>query len=349
MPLAQDEQLILDSIKVPSDNDPLRPEFPDEGPKFPATPTYKIEVPRFKYVWLKDESFNPTGTHKDRMAWEMVVTYRDLLIAKKRGIIKKLPHLSIISSGSAANAIQTALRKYRLPNLKILVGYNIDKETKRNLKKIGCEIYETDLAKKPLNAEEILRLTNNPDGIDITSDESLDPDTRFYDWLSYEILNNSPDYCFIPYGSGHLYENLLNVSKREIMASVGRGSCDPRFKGDVKKLEKCHFMGAATHNPNSLADKLYCPHQPFIHFDGPWLEVFRSKGYCGKESQVHSLQEKYLKEAMILAKKLGVKCEPSGIAGLGLLLQMQKEIPKDKKIVIVSTGINKWVKTPLII
>ena len=56
-----------------------------------------------------------------------------------------------------------------------------------------------------------------------------------------------------------------------------------------------------------------------------------------------------MKEAMILAKKLGVKCEPSGIAGLGLLLQMQKEIPKDKKIVIVSTGINKWVKTPLII
>ncbi|KKT19691.1 MAG: hypothetical protein UW03_C0015G0067 [Candidatus Peregrinibacteria bacterium GW2011_GWA2_43_8] len=219
MPLAQDEQLILDSIKVPSDNDPLRPEFPDEGPKFPATPTYKIEVPRFKYVWLKDESFNPTGTHKDRMAWEMVVTYRDLLIAKKRGIIKKLPHLSIISSGSAANAIQTALRKYRLPNLKILVGYNIDKETKRNLKKIGCEIYETDLAKKPLNAEEILRLTNNPDGIDITSDESLDPDTRFYDWLSYEILNNSPDYCFIPYGSGHLYENLLNVSKRDVLSA----------------------------------------------------------------------------------------------------------------------------------
>src|SRR3989339_808670 len=122
MALSAKEEKVLKSIVVASENDPNNPEFPPENPKFPATPTYKIDVPGFSNVWLKDESFNPTGTHKDRMAWEIIVTYRDFLIAKKMGRVKNpLPTMSIISSGSAAIAIQTQLKKYHLPALKVLV------------------------------------------------------------------------------------------------------------------------------------------------------------------------------------------------------------------------------------
>ena len=92
MPLTQKEKRILDSIVVASENDPLKPEFPPDNPRFPATPTYKIKVSHFSNVWLKDESQNPTGTHKDRMAWEIIVTYRDFLTSKRDGQInKKLP------------------------------------------------------------------------------------------------------------------------------------------------------------------------------------------------------------------------------------------------------------------
>jgi len=90
MPLSKEEEKILESIIVPSENDPNNPEFPPDNPKFPATPTYQIKVPGFENVWLKDESQNPTGTHKDRMAWEMVVTYRDFLLAKKKVNLKDL-------------------------------------------------------------------------------------------------------------------------------------------------------------------------------------------------------------------------------------------------------------------
>ena len=121
MSITARERKILHSIIVASENDPGRPEFPADDPKFPATPTVRIEVPGFSNVLLKDESKNPTGTHKDRMAWEIVVTYRDFLLAKERGQIKgPLPAMSIISSGSAAFAIQTQLKKYGLPNLKVL-------------------------------------------------------------------------------------------------------------------------------------------------------------------------------------------------------------------------------------
>lgn len=137
MSLSLEEKRILGSIHIASENDPLKPEFPSDDPKFPATPTVRISVPGFTNVWLKDESKNPTGTHKDRMAWEIIVTYRDFLLAKERGqITGDLPIMSIISSGSAAFAIQTQLRHYGLPNLRVLVDAHIDTQITEFLKKL---------------------------------------------------------------------------------------------------------------------------------------------------------------------------------------------------------------------
>lgn len=339
MPLSEKEEKILESIIVPSENDPNNPEFPPDSPKFPATPTYKIEVPGFSNVWLKDESVNPTGTHKDRMAWEMVVTYRDFLLAKRRGQFKgSLPRMSIISFGSAAIAIQTILKKYKLPNLKVLYDRKfIESIALKSLKKLGCELYETDLSKKPFSWREILILTHNRDGFDITSNEALDPTTRFYDWMSYEIINNSSDYVFIPFGTGNLYENILNINKKEVSERIH----DPRFKGDVGILRKCNFLGVTTNNPNSKADKLYSPHLPFVHYDEQWIKLYRAAGFCGPESDVHLLKEEYLDEAIEIANSQEINCEPSGIAGLALMLQIRDKLPKDKKMLIVNTGKTK--------
>jgi hypothetical protein len=340
MGLSKTEIKILKSIKVASENDPNKPEFPADDPKFPATPTYRIKVPGFTNVWLKDESRNPTGTHKDRMAWEMVVTYRDFLLAKKRGQVKgRLPSLSIISSGSAAVAIQTQLEKYSLPNLKVLIDSGMKQHVIESMKNIGCEIYKADLSKKAYDWQEILKLTDNKNGFDITSSEALDPTTRFYDWLSYEIINSSPDYCFIPFGTGHLYENILNIVKREVSTTSNH---DPRFKGNVNKLKSCNFYGATTDRASSKATKLYSPHLPFVNFDEQWIHLYKQAGYCGSKSDVYVIKEKYLDKAIEIAREQSVDCEPSGVAGLGLLLQFKSRIPRNKKILIVNTGNVKY-------
>jgi len=337
--LSPKEKEILGSIYIASENDPFKPEFPADDPKFPATPTIKIMVPGFADVWLKDESKNPTGTHKDRMAWEIVVTYRDFLSAKSRGQIKgNLPALSIISSGSAAFAIQTQLRKYNLPNLRVLFDIHLDKKIVSILKALGCEMFETDLGKSSLDFRQILSLTNNPDGFDITSNEALDPTTRFYDWLSYEIINSSPEFCFIPFGTGNLYENILNINKKEVSTTHH----DPRFSGNIEVLRNCNFIGATTNNPQSKADKLYSPHLPFVHYDEQWIRFYRYAGFCGDHSDVHLLQESFLERAYDLAIEQQIDCEYSGIAGLSMLLQMEKEVPKEAKILIVNTGRTKY-------
>lgn len=349
MALSKKEEKILASIVVASENNPERPEFPADDPKFPATPTYKINVQGFSDVWLKDESKNPTGTHKDRMAWEIVVSYREFLLAKKMGRAKgALPQMSIISSGSAAVAIQTMLRKYGLPNLKVLVDFTIGQKITKALEKMGCEIYETELGKKCLNWEEILAMTRNPAGFDITSSRAVnpathfyddtDPTTRFYDWLSYEILNNSPEYCFIPFGTGNLYENILNINRREVS---GKGK-DPRFRGDAKTLRRCNFLGATTNNPESKADKLYAPHLPFMHYDEQWIRYYKRAGFCGTKSDLHTIREGFIDRAMKIVEGQGIECEPSGIAGLALMLQMKNKLPKNKKMLIVNTGKTKY-------
>jgi cysteine synthase len=328
----------MNSIIVGSENDPARPEFPPDNPRFPASSSYKIRVPWFPNVWLKDESTNLTGTHKDRMAWEIVVTYQRYLVSKKRGQYKgKLPQMSIISSGSAAVSIQTLLRRYQLPNLKVLLDYTVAPLTQKYLEHIGCEVFVTDLSRKALSWKEILSLTNNPEGIDITSDEALGPTTRFYDWMSYEIVNLSPNYCFIPFGSGQLYENVLNVNAAEVATTRH----DPRFSGDVTVLRKCNFMGATTNNPKSKADKLYSHHLPFAHASEQWIRSYRFAQSCGDDTGVYVIKESFLEEAMELANQQGIACEYSGIAGLALMLQMAEHIPKESKIVIVNTGKTK--------
>lgn len=340
MSLNQQEKEILKSIVVASENDPLKPEFPADDPKFPATPTYKLEIPGFENIYIKDESFNPTGTHKDRMAREMVVTYRDFLVAKEKWQLDlPLPHMSIISSGSAAIAIQTQFKKYKLPNLKVLVDKNIESEILKSMKELWSIIYSTDLSHKKLNFNEILELTENPDGFDITSSEALDPTTRYYDWLSYEIINFSPDYCFIPFGTWNLFENILNITKKEASTT----NHDPRFNGDIEAIRKCNFIWATTNDKNSkAAAKLYSPHLPFVHFNGQWIKIYRQAGFCGYDSDVLILKEKYLDEAIKIAKENNIRFEPSWIAWLALFLEMKNQIDSKKRILIVNTWKTKY-------
>lgn len=336
--LSKNEAAILKSIpKARSDNDPHNPEFPADAPKFPATPTYRIKLPGYKNLWLKDESYNPTGTHKDRMAWEMVCQYRHFLEVKNLGLASgPLPQFSMISSGNAAYAVSTALQKYHLPKLKILVDITTKPHIVEILKQNHCEVYFTDLSIKKLDFKDILRLTHNPNGFDVTSNDALDRTTIFYDWLSFEIINNDADYIVCPFGTGELYENICNILKRE---SQKVKAYDPRLQIKPDHLGSIHVIGATSSRADTIADKLYAPHLPFTHFNEQWLGFYRNLGYIGKKSGVFVVQERYIKKAYdYMTETLGVRCEPSGAAGLAYLLQNNHRIPKHKKIVVVNTG-----------
>ncbi len=343
---------LYNSIIIPSENDPAQPEFPPEPfytPNYPASDCYRINIPNFTNVWLKDESTNPTGTHKDRMAWEVVIKYKEFLKQEQlKRLVKnedQIPRLSIISSGSAAIAIQNFLRKYDLPDLKVLVDETLDPNICHYLTQAGCELYKYDLSFKLLTPEEIKLLTNNTNGLDITYREIIDHNYKsYYDWLSYEILNQQPDFCFVPFGTGDLFQNILAVVHDEQIAYPQH---DPRLQHpNLQQLLRCNFMGATTDNPNSKLQKLYSAFLPSLPIHQKRLQQYKSKQLCGSYTDIYRVNAPYVNKAIQLAQDIGVNCEPSGIAGLALLLQIdgQKRIPikRDAKIVIVNTGNTKY-------
>jgi len=330
---------VIENILIPSVNDPDHPEFPPKPfftPRFPASNTYRIQVPGFSNVWLKDESTNPGGTHKARMAWEV-------LIKAKRYQIKEI---SLISSGSAAVAIQYFFNLYGAQTvLKVLVDHRMKPEVKAYLKKLGCQVYETDLSRKPLTGKEIKELTDNHTGIDITYREILDRfNDNYYDWLSYEILNENPNYCFIPFGTGDLFINVMIIAEREYNNRIFKH--DPRFRGNIDIVSKCHFLGATSHHENTRLDKLFSYHLPSLKDYNDYLSSLIENNRIGSSSGILEVEEDFIEEALQLAKQQNISCEPSGIAGLALLLQNRTDIPADDKILIVNTGLTDYTLPP---
>lgn len=194
----------------------------------------------------------------------------------------------MISSENAALAVGRAFARYHLPSLKILVDIHTKENIRSFLANNHCQVYETDLSIKKLNFQDILLLTHNPRGFDVTSNDALDRTTIFYDWLIFEIINNDPDYILCPFGTGELYENIGNVLKREAQKI---NAYDPRLKISPAKLGHINLMGATVNSPSSIADKLYAPHLPFTHFNEQWLRFYRDLGYVGQQSGVFLIQE----------------------------------------------------------
>jgi cysteine synthase len=336
---------IYQAIQVPSKNDPLKPEFPPKPfytPCFPASKTFKIQIEGFNNVWMKDESTNPTGTHKDRFAWEVVIKYKALMESSRYRQIDKLPEISMISSGGAATAVQNLFNLFNIPiSIKVLLDKKTNLSIKESLVELGCTIYETDLSEKLLKPEDIKMITENWDGIDITYRETLDPNLdNYYDWMSYEIINQEPDCCFIPFGTGDLFINILNIVKKEYFNSFLHNP-DPRFTGSVDKLKRCNYIGATTQKKDSILDKLYSSYLPTYSEYLKYINELISYSCVGSKTSIKNIEEKFVQEAIEIGNQQNLCFEPSGLAGLAMFLQLKGNIPNNLKILIVNTGKTK--------
>lgn len=268
----------------------------------------------FTNIWIADESGNPTGTHKDRFAQAVLKLYANKTNLKEN---KKIPSASIISAGSSAIAIQACLRKHNLPNLKVLVDHHISDSTLNDMEHLGCEVYKADLGLSLLNPEDILRLTNNIEGFDITFESNHDVLSDCYLDLATAIINQHPDYIFIPYGSGLLYHNFSTVAEKSHLATP------------------IHLLGATVTCPQSRARKLYSPYKSWPAF----IQSANNQSYLS--SGIYEVTEDQIALAEEILKKNGYKAESSAAAGLALLIKFESSLPRDKKLVIISTGLAK--------
>ena len=319
-----------------SESDPFNPEFPRQAPLFPATPTIPIEAKGF-CLFVKDESYNRrSGTHKDRLGWEVAKAFAKA-VEDDRDAGREPRCLSILSAGSAATAIQRELQGptgLALPPLRVLVDEATNPRMIDSLRADGCEVFTSPLEPKDLDSRDILRLTNNPSGIDLTLGTGPDLERiteDYYDWMAFEILNTNPDYCFIPVGSADLFRKTLRTLKEQLSADTK----DPRWRGDTERLSQCVFYGACCRNEQDKDefDKLY--HAQPHHLDRI-MDEFR--GVCGSGSGLVEVDPRFTQEAMMVAASNGILAEPSGIAGLHLFLGLFGTIRADARVLVVNTG-----------
>ncbi|MFC1647688.1 pyridoxal-phosphate dependent enzyme, partial [Patescibacteria group bacterium] len=235
-------------IPLFSENDPRNPEWE-------STPIHEIEY-KGRKILVKDESVNPTGTMKDRPAWEMACLYRDLARAcLLKGLsaaeLKEMPvpSLSIITSGNAGMAVANLFKKFDLPPPRLLIEASSSEVVLAELEKLYANIYKANLNKQ-LTGKDILRATNNANGKDITSDQTIEPQVVFYDWLAHEVFNKlSPNpenshHIYMPYGSGRLFESFLYWQVQSIKKHIQNLPADPRLIIDPMVLLNTSLHGA---------------------------------------------------------------------------------------------------------
>ena len=97
-------------------------------------------------------------------------------------------------------------------------------------------------------------------------------------------------------------------------------------------------MGATSRDPGSPLDKLFSYYLPSLADYEDYFQSLIMNMRIGNHSGIFNVEEKYLRQAMELAAAQNITCEPSGIAGLGLLLQQAELVPRDEKVLIINTG-----------
>jgi len=336
-----------DGIPVYSEADPNSPEWKE-------TPVVSLDLTSegFGEVHIKNEAdrtSNPTGTIKDRAAWELATLYRDyaraLYLKMRAGVLSRealaqtpVPRLSVLTAGNEGTAVAECFKQYDLPPPKLIVSQGLKDQIMKSLTSLRADIYTVNLSRE-LTGEDIKILSNNKGGVDITSARAIEPSSVFYDWHVHESFSQNPNRIYVPYGSGRLMENYLVWQARTARNDIP-GQRDPRLKTSTQKVISIDILGAEPTELNSQADKLTAPFKPFLLFRDEDINTLVNLSFTGKHTGIEKVSEAEIELARQFFDQHRIDAEPSAAAGFGLYLKHYKAglIDKSEKILIVNTG-----------
>lgn len=334
-----------------SENDPANPEWR-------PTPTIPLQLPDNAIVYVKDESdakSNPNRIAKDRPSWEVVCDHRDyaqrLLNQKARinSTIETLsvPRVSILTATNAGYSLAKWFERFNLPPPKMVIDIDTEPAVIAALTSLRTDIYQVDFSKRALTGRELQQLSNNANGIELTSERMREPQAHSYDWQFHESVNERPFYLFVPYGSGTLFENYITWQKRNLQMALAGGS-DPRLQITAEALSQISIIGVEPESPSSKANKLAAQFKPFVLYKRPDFDAMKTLKMTGKLTGVYQVPESLIEEAYE-SMNGSFLTSPSGAAGLAgyLLLKRQGLLDPAKKSLVVNTGPHLLPPKPL--
>ncbi len=332
--------------------------FDPKNPEWNPTPLIDLDLARmlsdkrYAHVRVKDESHNPTGTIKDRAAWELAKLYQQFAERIQMKLDFKtldlplsripIPRVTLLTAGNEGRAIAACFEKFKLPPPKIIVGSDISTDRLSVLRSLRADIYQVDFSDRAFTGEELLEMSNNHGGVDLTSMTGIPfrPDIVYYDWHVHETFNECPDHIYVPYGSGRVFENYLAWQDRSFQE---RKAPDPRLTAPVEKVISISIHGGTPKNRSTKADKLFADFSPYVLFEDKDIRAARNLEMTGRNTCVEALPEDYIQTAYQIFQDSGIRSEPSGAAGLAQYLfecenKQTAERLHNTNIVIVNTG-----------
>lgn len=319
------------------------------NPEWPSAPVIRVNVQGFEEIYVMNEGdrrVNEQGTAKNRAFWEIAGVARDhgrMLLANKGSINGAIHHMpvprfTILTSLNAGHAAAATFEKYGLPPPKLL----IDQSRVEQAQKLAAiaDIYTVDLGARELNGQDIKQLTNNQDGIDLTSVMMIEPQSTLYDWASHYALNVGAKNIFVPEGSGRYRENLQTWQHRNTRLLARGEQADRRlYNTNITTLTQMSIVGIKPASKATAADKLtstYNPFQAYNHYDH---EAARTLRFTGPLTGSYAVPEEFLEEGYKLLQDI-MPVEFSGAAGLGGLLYFADRglVSRSEKHLVINTG-----------
>lgn len=264
-------------------------------------------------IFIKDESFNPTRTFKDRLAQRAVDRCTEPTL------------FASISYGNTAISFAEKCSKSHLAAFLAFVPKGFDNwqfgpssrgtsirgiQIRRLLEIYGAEVVEIDLSAK-FYADEDLHEIARRSGI--LGDRKFVNVTEGIDEQAYAPIAEEailqiggiPDICVVQYGAGILCNEVIDVFNRNSMRTL--------------------IYPISTPDPQSIARMLYGP----IWVDCQHLALHRyaKNGHSNPDRTgrsrdpylVYAVSEEQIMLGLEMARSHGLDAEPSGVAGLGFL------------------------------
>lgn len=261
-----------------------------------------------KHLWVKDESVNPFGTHKDRKS---VTVVRQ---AMRAAAAMRPQAFCILTAGNAGLSLARFASSSAIPVIAFISEDNLSPILKTELESACERVVCLDLDGHEWNSRELCDIAGATLGrrvFDVTNGV-IDPYSDIVREICLLNPERQPDVIVLPVGCGELFLGVERGLKRHGLSA--------------------RLVGVTTRE-QSIADKLYARWRPH----GNHVTELTVNG-----SPHHLLN---LKDESLLLDTYNwlrltnlVKCEPSSAAAFTALFKIKSQLKPDEKVMVINTG-----------
>jgi threonine dehydratase len=299
---------------------------------------------------IKDETYNPTHTFKDRLAFEMLSPIIEKLRNGEPVQQTTFGSISygntILSLGYYCQQLNNAVGK----EIVSAVGFvprklyrkvfgpdtsdaYLDASKLLNLVNKNCKLVNINLEEKIYREKDLEKLARENDAcfenfIDVTEGLDRPAYVKIIKEVIESQLKSSPDYVIVPFGAGILCNEIIDYI-------------------DDNNL-KTKVIPVSSGNPETIATMLYGPiwvDTNSLSSTGKGLtrhDLIDRKGRIRNPYLVYQVYDKEIMCALKTVSALGVSCEPSGASGFAILHRLKNIVPefdsKRDRVLVINTG-----------